>query len=54
MSEAASADIRSGGESGTEMGAYARALEPIKRADLETKLAEFMPVNAICQLIVET
>lgn len=47
-------DIRTGGESGTEMGAFARALEPIKRADLEAKLAEFMPVNAIVQLIAET
>jgi hypothetical protein len=47
-------DIHTGGENGTEMGAYALALEPIKRADLEAKLAEFMPVNAIVQLIAET
>ncbi len=54
LGQTAPDEIRTGGESGTEMGAYARALEPIKRADLEAKLAEFMPVNAICQLIVET
>jgi hypothetical protein len=47
-------DIRTGGENGTEMGAFSDALEPIKRADLEAKLAEFMPVNAIVQLIAET
>jgi hypothetical protein len=54
IGETAPEAIRSGGEGGIEMGAFARALDPIKRADLENKLAEFMPVNAIVQLIVET
>lgn len=54
LGEIAPDDIRTGGENGVEMGAYARALDPIKRADLTAKLAEFMPVNAIVQPIIET
>ena len=30
------------------------ALDPIKRADLTAKLREFLPINAIAQLIFET
>jgi hypothetical protein len=33
---------------------YRRALDPIKRADLIAKLDEFMPINAIAQLVFET
>jgi hypothetical protein len=54
LSETAPPEIREGGEDGVEMGAYARALDPIKRADLAAKLREFLPINAIAQLIFET
>ena len=54
LSEVAPPEIRTGGEDGTEMGAYHAALDPIKRADLLAKLAEFMPINAIPQLVFET
>jgi hypothetical protein len=33
---------------------FNRALDPIKRADLRNKLDEFMPINAIAQLVIET
>ncbi len=54
LSEVAPDNIRRGGEDGTEMGAYHAALDPIKRADLRDKLEEFMPINAIAQLVYET
>ncbi len=54
LSEVAPPEIREGGENGTEMGAYNAALDPIKRADLRSKLEEFMPINAIAQLVFET
>lgn len=54
LSEIADVNIREGGESGTEIGAYNRALDPIKRADLQAKLAEFLPINAIAELVFET
>jgi hypothetical protein len=50
----APAEIREGGENGVEMGAFAQALDPIKRVDLAAKLAEFMPINCIAQLVFET
>ena len=46
--------VREGGEGGTEMGVFNRALVPIKLADLSAKVAEFAPVQAVVQLIVET
>ncbi len=54
LSEIAPPEIRTGGEDGTEMGAFNLALDPIKRADLRDKLEEFMPINAIAQLVFET
>jgi hypothetical protein len=54
LSEIAPPEIREGGEDGVEIGAYKRALDPIKRADLAAKLREFLPINAIAQLIFET
>jgi hypothetical protein len=54
LSEIAPAEIHEGGEGGTEMGAFARALDPIKRADLAAKLREFLPINVIAQMIFET
>ena len=54
LSEVAPQSIRQGGENGTEMGAYRAALDPIKRADLADKLNEFMPINAIAQMVFET
>lgn len=46
--------VRTGGEDGTEIGAFHRALDPVKRADLETKLDETTPVNVVPQLVIET
>jgi len=54
LSEVAPNDIRTGGEHGTEMGAFNTALDPIKRDDLRNKLEEFMPINAIAQMVLET
>lgn len=54
LSEIADANLREGGENGTEIGAHNRALDPIKRADLQAKLAEFLPINAIAELVFET
>jgi hypothetical protein len=54
LSEIAPFEIREGGEHGVEIGAFKRALDPIKRADLTAKLREFLPINAIAQLIFET
>lgn len=47
-------EVATGGENRTEMGAFNRALVPIKRADLETKIAEFAPIQAVVQLIMQT
>lgn len=54
LSEIAPDDIRTGGEDGTEIGAYNLVLDPIKRADLVAKLDEFMPINAILNLVFTT
>jgi hypothetical protein len=54
LSETAPPEIREGGENGTEIGAYNLALDPIKRADLRLKIDEFMPINAITNLVFET
>ena len=42
------------GEDGTEMGAFNRALDPIKRDDLAAKLAEYAPVQARVQIVTVT
>ena len=54
LSEIAPVEISEGGEGGTEIGAFNHALDPIKRADLRAKLDEFLPINAIAQLVFET
>jgi hypothetical protein len=54
LSEIAPSEIRAGGEDGVEIGAFKRALDPIKRADLTAKLREFLPINAIAQLVFES
>ena len=54
LSETAPFEIRTGGEGGTEIGAFNRALDPIKRADLRAKIDEFMPINAVTQLETST
>jgi hypothetical protein len=54
LSEEAPAALSQGGEGGVEIGAYRKALDPIKRADLAAKLAEFMPINVIAQQIIAT
>lgn len=54
LTQTAPEALRTGGGNGTEIGAYHRALAPIKHADLQAKLDEFMPVNVIPQLVIET
>lgn len=46
--------VREGAQGGTEMGVYNKALVPIKHADLTAKVAEFAPIQAVIQLIVQT
>ncbi len=48
------ASVSRGGEDGTEMGAFNRALVPIKLADVRAKVAEFAPVQSIVQLMIQT
>jgi len=50
LSESCLGEIAMGAENGTEMGAFNRALDPIKRADLRAKVQEFAPVQARVQL----
>jgi hypothetical protein len=52
LTPSAPAEVAEGGEDGTEMGAFNRALYPIKRADLMAKVGEFSPVQAVVQLIM--
>ena len=54
LTETASPLIREGGEDATEMGAFHRALDPVKRRDLQAKLDEFTPINVIAQMVFET
>jgi hypothetical protein len=54
LAETAPIELREGGEGGVEIGAFKAALDPVKRADLAAKLREFMPINAIAQMIIET
>ncbi|WP_404337151.1 hypothetical protein AB2M62_01355 [Sphingomonas sp. MMS12-HWE2-04] len=46
--------IARGGEDGTEMGAFNRALDPIKHDDLAAKIAEYAPVQARVQILAVT
>jgi hypothetical protein len=54
LTAACPAGVREGAEGGTEMGVFNRALVPIKLADLSAKVAEFAPVQAVVQMIVQT
>ncbi|MGD1875874.1 MAG: hypothetical protein ACFB13_00060 [Kiloniellaceae bacterium] len=54
LAEIAPAEIRRGAENQSEMGAFNRALDPIRRADLAAKLDEYTAINAITQLVIET
>jgi hypothetical protein len=47
-------DIRRGGENRSEIGVFNRRLLPIRRADLEGKVAEYLPFGLIAQFIRET
>lgn len=46
--------IARGGEDGTEMGAFNRALDPIKHDDLAAKIAEYAPIQARVQILAVT
>ena len=54
LSDTAPDSLRRGAESTSEMGAFHREIDAIKRDDLTRKLAEFSPVNVIPQLVFET
>jgi hypothetical protein len=54
LTEVAPLEIRTGAENHCEMGVWNHLLEDIKRADLRTKLAEFMPFDLDMQLVTET
>ncbi len=54
LAEIAPQEIRRGAENQSEMGAFNRALDPIRRADLAAKLDEYTAINAITQLVIET
>jgi hypothetical protein len=54
LAEIAPAEIRRGAENRSEMGAFNRALDPIRRSDLAAKLDEYTSINAITQMVIET
>lgn len=54
LSAACPVSVARGAEDGTEMGAFNRALDPIKRDDLAAKLAEYAPVQARVQILTVT
>lgn len=54
LSPACPASVARGGEDGTEMGAFNRALAPIKHDDLAAKIAEYAPVQARVQILAVT
>jgi hypothetical protein len=54
LSTTATVGIARGGEDGTEMGVFNRALDPIKRDDLAAKIAEYAPVQARVQIVNAT
>ena len=49
LSETCPAEVATGAENGSEMGVFNRALDPIKRADLRSKVQEYAPVQARVQ-----
>lgn len=53
LSQSAPSEIVTGAETRSEMGAFCRALAPIKIADINAKLREYMPFGLVPQLIVE-
>jgi len=54
LSQTAPEAIVTGGENRSEIGAFNRALAPVRAADFRTKLDEYAPMHTICQLIYET
>jgi hypothetical protein len=54
LAEAASAEVRLGAESGSEIGAYSALLAPILRRGLEAKVEEYMPFGRIPLFVHET
>jgi hypothetical protein len=54
LSSACPTTVARGAEDGTEMGAFNRALDPIKRDDLAAKIAEYAPVQARVQILTVT
>lgn len=53
LTEFAPAELREGAENHCAMGAFNKLIEPIKRADLRSKLDEFMPFDLIEQIVPE-
>lgn len=53
LSEMAPPEILRGAENHAAMGAFHSLYDPIKRDDLRTKLAEFLPLGAVPQLDIE-
>lgn len=54
LSQTAPETLRRGAGNTSEMGAYSRTLDAIKRDDLIFKLSEFTTINTITQLVFET
>jgi hypothetical protein len=54
LSEVADAALRTGAESGSEIGVWCSAIAPIRLADLNAKTREYLPISLIPQFIVET
>jgi len=52
LSETAAAEIMTGAENGSEIGAYSSVLGPIRLADLATKLDEYAPLNTIAGIVL--
>jgi hypothetical protein len=54
LASTAPPSIARGGEDGLEMGAFNRALDPVKHDDLAAKLSEYAPVQARVQIVPVT
>jgi hypothetical protein len=54
LAEITPPEILRGAENQAEMGAFNRALDPIRRADLAAKLDEYTAINTITQLVIQT
>jgi hypothetical protein len=54
LAAACPSEILSASEQHSEIGAFAGALNPIRLANLQTKLAEFLPVGLAAVIIAET